>query len=132
MTNINCNIEYLAHHTAHQFTLGMRFQLVMETSKHALTRFRVVILHKFNFMSYHIFEDLLTEAFKEKTTVITKDPRLKNKYIWNLSFNNIHYLVTFNHLQQILTVSIFFQRLSQFSNLLSINKSFPISNFFGT
>ncbi|KDF63659.1 hypothetical protein AF40_00429 [Enterobacter roggenkampii MGH 54] len=50
----------------------------------------MVILNKFYFSTYYLFENFLIKTFKEKSTCITKYFWFKNKHIWNCCINYIH------------------------------------------
>ncbi|GDA70837.1 hypothetical protein HmCmsJML131_03897 [Escherichia coli] len=52
----------------------------------------MVILNKFNFAAYSFLKNLLVKALKKETTLITKNFRFKNQYIWNFCFNYIHFI----------------------------------------
>ncbi len=62
----------------------------MQATQYPFRRFGMIILHKFNRISYCLFKQLVVETLKEKTTLITKYFGLKNKHIRNRSLDYIH------------------------------------------
>ncbi len=50
----------------------------------------MIILHKVNRISYRLFKQLVVEALKEKSTLITKYFWLKNKHVRNCCFDYVH------------------------------------------
>ncbi|CCJ92027.1 hypothetical protein BN132_3955 [Cronobacter turicensis 564] len=59
----------------------------------------MIILHKLNFTAYSFFKDTLIKTFKEKTAIITKHFWFENQNIRYCCSNDIHFLITFDHLE---------------------------------
>ena len=71
--DIHRHIEDLPHHKAHQLSLGMGRQLVMQAPQHAPARAGVVVLHKGGVAGGRV-KGLLVPAFKEEAPPVAKHP----------------------------------------------------------
>ena len=97
LADINCHIEHRTLHATHQFALGERWALEMQTSHHAVGRHALVVLAEIHLMPqdrHHLLVKLpLREALEEIAPGILEDARLYHQYSFYISLDYFHFSI---------------------------------------
>ncbi|MNY16448.1 hypothetical protein D3C86_1497110 [compost metagenome] len=149
-SDINRHIKHFTSNTAHQLTLGVRGQLIMQPTQHTFAGFGVIVLNESDTTANGCFKLFLVEAFKEESAFIAKDFGFNDFYVGDVGVDDVHvvlgnrdwglelgnYLFTIphllltDHLQQISPIGIFSQWCRQILHLLCADKALAVSDLF--
>ena len=105
LAQINRHIQHPAYRTAHQFSLGVRRSLKMQTAYHTITRTTLIVLHKLRLNTCRSIP-LLVIGFHKISACIGVHFRFNNQQSFNRCFDDFHMRYSKKHAKVLLFFDI--------------------------
>ena len=94
LADIHGNIQYSTLHASHQFALGERRTLEMQTTHHTIRTHALIVLAELHLVAYQwlhlLFKLTFAEALEEIATSISKQARLNDEYAFYICLYYVH------------------------------------------
>lgn len=102
LADIHGNIQHSTLHASHQFALGKRRPLEMQTTHYTITTHALVVLAELHLVAhqwlYLFFKLTLTEPLEEIATSISKQARLNDEHSFKTSLYYVHLITVYEFL----------------------------------